>query len=80
VVPGFAGDFLRQAELSCQCVKLFGKRDAFTLQLKLAFANQMHQFDAGQNRARRSKRFETEHRPRDTFDRAVILLDNVVEM
>lgn len=30
--------------------------------------------------ARRSKRFETEHRPRDAFDRTVILLDNVVEI
>jgi hypothetical protein len=30
--------------------------------------------------ARRSKRFEAQHRPRDTFDRAVILLDNVVEI
>ena len=30
--------------------------------------------------ARRSKRFEAEHWPRDAFDRAVILLDNVVEI
>jgi hypothetical protein len=30
--------------------------------------------------ARRSKRSETEPRPRDAFDRAVILLDNVVEV
>jgi hypothetical protein len=80
VVPDFASDFLRQTELPCQCVKLVGQRHAFTLQHELAFANHMHQFDAGQDRARRSKRFETEHRPRDTFDRAVILLDNVVEI
>ena len=40
----------------------------------------MHQFDAGHDRARRSKRFETGHGPRDAFDRAVILLDNVVEV
>jgi hypothetical protein len=79
VVPDFASDFLRQTELPCQCVKLVGQRHAFTLQHELAFANHMHQFDAGQDRARRSKRFETEHRPRDAFDRAVILLDNVVE-
>jgi hypothetical protein len=30
--------------------------------------------------ARRSKRFETEHRPRDTFDRTMILLDHVIEV
>jgi hypothetical protein len=30
--------------------------------------------------ARRSKRFETEDRPRDTFDRSMFLPDNVVEM
>ena len=40
----------------------------------------MHQINAGQDRASRSKRFEAEHRPRDAFDRAVILLDNVVEI
>jgi hypothetical protein len=53
MVPGFASDFLRQTELSCQCVKLDGKRDAFTLQHELAFANHMHPFDAGQDRAPR---------------------------
>jgi hypothetical protein len=80
VVLGFASDLLRQTELSCQCVKLVRKRHALTLQHELAFANHMHQFDAGQDRAGRSKRLETEHRPRDAFDRAVILLDNVVEV
>jgi hypothetical protein len=80
VILGFARGFLRQAELSCQRVKLVGKRRFFTLQHELAFANHMYQFDAGQDRARRSKRFETRHRPRDAFDRAVILLDNVVEI
>ena len=68
VGPGFAIGFLRQAELSCQRVKLVGKRPVFTLQHELAFANHMHQFDAGQDRARRSKRFEAEHWPRDAFD------------
>lgn len=67
-------------ELFCQCVKLVGKRHAFTLQHELAFTNHMHQFDAGQDRVRCAKRFETEHRPRDAFDRAVILLDNVVKV
>jgi hypothetical protein len=40
----------------------------------------MRQFDADQDRERCSKRFETEHWPRDAFDRAVSLLDNVVEI
>jgi hypothetical protein len=44
------------------------------------FANPMHQFDGGQDRACSSTRFETEHRPRNTFAHAVILLDNVVEI
>ncbi len=80
VVPDFASDFLGQTELSCQSVKLVGKRHAFTLQRELALSNHMHQFNAGQDRARCSKRFETEYRPRDAFDRTVILLANVVEI
>jgi hypothetical protein len=66
--------------LSCYCVKLVGKRHAFALQHELAFANHVHQFNAGRDRARRSKRFEAEHRPCEAFDRAVILFDNVVEV
>jgi len=80
VVPGLASGFLHRTKLSCQCVKLVGKRHTFARQHELAFANHMHQFDAGQNRAGRSERLEAEHRPRDEFDRAVILRDNVVEI
>jgi hypothetical protein len=80
VVPGLPSDALHQTESSRQCVKLVSERHAFTLQHKLAFANHMHQFDAGKDRARGSTRFETEHRPRNTFDRTAILLDNAVEI
>ena len=80
VVPGFASDFLHQMELSCQCVKLDGERHTFAFQLELAFANHLHQFNAGRDRMRRSKRLDTEQWPGATFDRAVILFDNVVEV
>jgi transposase len=42
---------LRQTELSCQCVKLVGKRYTFALQHELAFADHVHQFNAAQDRA-----------------------------
>jgi len=80
VVPGFANGFLYWAELSCQRVKLVAKQHTFARQHELVFANHMHQFDAGQDCAYRSERLETEHRPRDAFDRAMILLDNVLEI
>jgi hypothetical protein len=40
----------------------------------------MYQFNAGEDRARRSERLETEHWPCDTFNRTVILFNNVVEI
>jgi hypothetical protein len=45
---------------------------------ELAFANQVHELDASQDRLRRPKRFEAEHRPGKAFDCAVILLHDVV--
>jgi hypothetical protein len=67
--------------LSCQRVKLVGKRHpGATLHHELAFANHMHQLNARNDGLGRSKRFETRHRPADSFDRAMILLDDIVEI
>jgi hypothetical protein len=43
-------------------------------------ANQVHELDASQDRLRRPKRFEAEHRPGKAFDCAVILLHDVVKV
>jgi hypothetical protein len=47
VVPDFTSDFSRQTELSCQCVKLVGKRQTFAFRHELTLAKHVHQFDAG---------------------------------
>jgi hypothetical protein len=80
VGPGFPSGFLQRTELSCQCIKLVGKRRVFTGQHELALANHMHQFNAGRDRAGRLERLEPEDQPRDALNRTVILLDNVVEI
>ena len=40
----------------------------------------MHDFNASNRTARRPKRFETQHGMRDTFDRSMVLLHEVVEI
>ena len=47
---------------------------------ELVFANHVHELNASEDGLRRSKRFETQHRLGDAFDRAMILLDDVVEV
>ena len=46
-----------------------------SLHHELAFANHVHEFDAGQDCLRRAKRFEAEHRPGEAFDSSVALSD-----
>ncbi|KRB87027.1 hypothetical protein ASE07_20710 [Noviherbaspirillum sp. Root189] len=43
-------------------------------------SNHMHQLNAGDDGLGGSKRFETQHHPGDSFDRAMILLDDIVEV
>ena len=72
---------LRRADLSCQHIKLVGKRHAIAARhVEPAFANHVHKLDAGQNRLRRAKRFEAEHRLGDAFDGTMILLHDIVEL
>jgi IS5 family transposase len=60
---------------------LAGKRHAIAARhVELAFANHVHEFDAGQNSLRRSERFESEQRPGDALDGAVILLNDIVKV
>jgi hypothetical protein len=47
---GPSGSFSSGTDFSCQCIKLVGKRQlAAALQHELAFANHVHEFDAGQD-------------------------------
>ena len=48
--------------------------------MELSLANHVHELDPGQDLGGRSKGFETEHGSGDSFDGAVILLDDVVEV
>ena len=67
--------------MSCPRLKLSGERHAFVAFYRgLAFANHVHEFDAGKDCLRRAKRLEAEHRPGDAFDGTVILLHNIVEV
>jgi hypothetical protein len=49
-------------------------------QHELTFANHVHQFDASQGGLRCLKRLETQHRPGERFDRAMVLLHDIVEV
>ena len=46
----------------------------------LPFADHVHKLDATQNDPRTTKVLEALYRARDTLDRAMVLLDNVVEV
>jgi len=46
----------------------------------LAFLDPMHEFDALQGDPGRAKGFEPEHRPDDTFDKSMILLNPIVQV
>jgi hypothetical protein len=47
---------------------------------KLAFADHVHDLDASDQDSGAAKGLESEHRPGDAFDGAVVLLDDVVEV
>jgi hypothetical protein len=49
---------------------------AFGARLHLAFADHVHGFNAGDERLRAVKVFETHHRSDDSLDRTVVLLDD----
>ena len=80
-MPAAACVSLCWTDLSCQRIKLVGKRHAVAaFHHELAFANHVHEFDAGQDCLRRAKRLEAEHRPGDAFDGTMILLHDIVEV
>ena len=67
--------------MSRQCIKLVGERHGCgTFDCALAFADHVHEFDAGQDVSGRLERFEAEHRSGHAFDGAMVLLDDVVEI
>jgi hypothetical protein len=49
-------------------------------EIELAFANSMHQFDAGGDNGGAVEPLEPEHRVHPRFDVAVILLNQVIQV
>ena len=68
-------------DLSCQRIKLVGKRHAgAAFHHELVFANNVHEFAPCQDCLRRVKRLEAEHRPDDAIDGTVIPPHEIVEV
>ncbi|MBB5448174.1 hypothetical protein HDG38_006821 [Paraburkholderia sp. WSM4177] len=59
---------------------MLGSGSGVAIVLHLRFANHVHHLDAGQNDARTPETLEAHDRLDDTFDGAVILLDDVVQI
>jgi len=60
---------------------LFGKRHCIaTFEIELAFADHMHQFNAGQDIPGGLKRFKCRRRFGDALDCTMVLLDDIVEV
>ncbi len=55
-------------------------RECLSAAAHLTFANHVHDLDSTKNDAGTAKSLKPHHGPRSTFDRAVILFDNVVEI
>ena len=67
--------------MSRQCIKLVGERQGCgAFDCALAFANHVHEFDAGQDVSGGPKGFEAKHRSGHALDGAMVLLDDVVEI
>lgn len=80
-VAGCDNNRLRWTDFSCQRIKLVGKRRAIAAcHVELTFANHVRELDAGQNSLCRSERFKPQHRPGETFDGTMILLDDIIEI
>jgi hypothetical protein len=63
-----------------QCVELLSWRQSSPAVAHLPFADHAHDFDAAENDARATEVFEALYRARDALDRAVVLLDDVVQL
>jgi hypothetical protein len=67
--------------LSRQPIKLIGERHRRrAINDELAFSNQVHQLDTSEHVGHCAKRLEAQHWPSHPFDRAMVLLDDVVEI
>jgi hypothetical protein len=68
-------------DLSCQCVRLVGKRHRIAVDAsELILADHVHELDAGQYISGRLIGFEVGHGPSHSLDSPVVLLDYVVEI
>ena len=64
-----------------QRVELVGYRRGLVFDgAELAFANHVHDLDAGDQDSSAAKGLESEHRPGDAFDGLMVLFDDVVEV
>ena len=64
-----------------QGIKLIsGGQDFSVMAIDLPLADHVHRFDAGNEDAGAAKDLEPEHRPYDSFDSPMILLDDIVEI
>ena len=63
-----------------QCVELLSWRQSSPVVAHLRFADHVHDFDATENDARAAEVLEALYRACDALDRAMVLLDNVVEV
>ena len=67
--------------MSRQCIKLVGERHGYSaFDCPLAFADHVHEFDAGQEVSGGLKGFEAKHRSGHALDGAMVLVDDVVEI
>lgn len=70
----------RSAGSSRQSIELLGRRQACYLASKLTFANSKGHLNADENVTGRPEILETQHGTDSTFDRSMILLDQVVQV
>ena len=67
--------------MSRQRIKLVGERHGYSaFDCALAFADHVHEFDAGQDVSGGPEGFEAEHRSGHALDGAMVLLNDVVEI
>jgi len=71
----------RQARLGYQGIELFGGRENLSLDCDhLSFLDHVHQLDSMQSAAGRVEGFEAEHGSNDSFNRPVVLLDEIIQV
>ncbi|TDX62098.1 hypothetical protein EDE12_1114 [Methylosinus sp. sav-2] len=63
----------------CEGIELL-RCTQFATGLQLVLSDHMHEFYPRECRGSRSKGFETQHRPRHSLHRSMVLFDNIIEV